>query len=256
MTKLSIKGLSTHAATSLEPYIRRLYDDPRGRTLAVVEFEHVSRTEPGPASDAAPKVDVRISLLEVPSGLNQDLVRVLLRSLYLLRTARGTLDEASGAVSLETESARIADAIPALFASEAAEARAVLHQLLDQFEAAGSIGDPVKHRRRLQKLVKAGRAFLGTGDRELLNALAQDQFDLSDTEPVGRVEVDVEADDRGGPVRVADVVADVVPDLPQFTEPEHVAEDAVSGSEQEGTTPARPKRSRARKTTQPAAAGS
>jgi hypothetical protein len=216
MTTLKITGLSTHASTAIEPWIRRLWDDQRGRLLFVGELEHMSRTEPGPSSSTAPKVDARISLLEVPSGLNQDLIRVVMRALYLLRTARGTLDEASGAVSLDTESGKIADAVHSLFASEAAEARAVLHQLLGQLEASDTIIDEAKRRRRVRKLVEAGKAFLGTGDRDKLNALAQDALDLGDDEPVSRVQVDVETTDTAssGPVRVADVVPDVVPDPP------------------------------------------
>jgi len=226
MTTLAIKGLSTHAQTALEPHIRRLWEDQRGTAMIVAELEHVARAEPGPASSAQPKVDVRVSYLEVPSGITQDLARMFMRSLYLLRTARGTLDEASGEVNLATESARIADSIGVLFATEAAEARSFLHQLLDQLEASQNMVDEQKRRRRLRKLTDAGRAFLGTGDRERLNALAQDELDLSGDEPAASI--DVEATDQETrvagetlasigatePVRVGDVVPDVVPDKP------------------------------------------
>lgn len=279
MTTLKIKGLSAAASSALEDHIRPMWDDQNARRLAVVELEHIARTQPGPASDAAPRVEVRIAQLEVPSGQTQDLIRVVLRSLYLLRTARGTLDEASGEVNLATESAKIADAVHSLFATEAAEARSVLHALLDMLDATQGMPDKGKAARRTRKLVAAGRAFLGTGDRELLASLAQEELDLSP------VEVDVEAstaqetrvaretleslgstEPPGGPVRVGTVIEDVVPDLPRdlvkpatadpFTEGP-MAKDAVSGSEQEGTTPTRTKRRKpAAKTAEPAGSAS
>lgn len=197
MTVLKIKGLASRAADAVEPHIRNLYDNDRARLIFVGELEHVARTMPGPASDAAPQVAARISHLEVPSGINQDLIRMVLRSLYLLRTGRGTLDEASGQLNLATESARIADSIGVLFASEATEARAVLHVLCDQLDALASITDETKRRRRVGKLVAAARSFLATGDRETLAVLAQDQFDLSGTGVEGTpVEVDVTTDDE------------------------------------------------------------
>lgn len=128
MTKLKIGGLSTSAAEALDPHIRALYDRPGGTALAVVEFEHVERTQPGPRSESEPSVKVRVSLLEVPVGEAANSVREVMRSLFLIRTARGTLD-GDGEVELAEQTLRLAAGEVSLV--EAARCRGALRSVGD-----------------------------------------------------------------------------------------------------------------------------
>jgi hypothetical protein len=264
MTALRIKGVSAAAGTALEAHVRGLYDDPHRRVIFVGELQHLSRTEPGPSSDAAPKVEVRISQLEVPSGQNQELIRQVMTSLYLMRTGRGTFSEVNGELNLSTESQRIRDSIGVMFATEATEARSVLHEVVANLEKILIMPDQVKRGRRIRKLIDGVNGFLGTGDRDALGALAQDELDLSPG-----VSVDVEVDDAGSgggePVRAGDIAAEVLgaigaPVDPGFTggdgfavvaEYKPPADDVKADPPPAETPPTKPRR--ARKTTAPAA---
>ncbi|MEU4947677.1 hypothetical protein [Streptomyces lavendulae] len=91
--KLDSKIL-TDVAEALEPYASEMFKQRKGRWVAVVEFTHVERTEPGPDEEKDPSVKVRITDLEIAAGAYyEDEVRKLMRTLYLRRTAEGTLDE-------------------------------------------------------------------------------------------------------------------------------------------------------------------
>lgn len=94
MTVLKLEsGSSVKAAEVLQPHIQRLYADPRARFMAVCEFAHSERTQPGPESDKAPSVKVKLVEIEIPVGDQVDLIREAQRALYLTRTAQGTLTE-------------------------------------------------------------------------------------------------------------------------------------------------------------------
>lgn len=123
MTKLKVGGLSAAALSALEPHVAGLYAAPGRRLVIVAELEHVERTQPGPNSDKEPSVAARFSACEVAAGEREAPVREAMRALYLQRTARGTLDEDSGAVELSEETIRsTAGLVHATFAAEAAVA--------------------------------------------------------------------------------------------------------------------------------------
>lgn len=84
----------TDVAEALEPHASEMFKQRKGRWVAVVEFAHVERTEPGPDEEKDPSVKVRITDLEIAAGaFYEDEVRKLLRELYQRRTSDGTLDE-------------------------------------------------------------------------------------------------------------------------------------------------------------------
>ena len=124
MTKLKVGGLGAAALAALEPHVPSLYASPGKTTLAVIELEHVERTQPGPRSDKEPSVTVKVTHAEVPSLEQEPTIREVLRALYLQRTARGTLDEAAGTVVLEEHTVRLA--VGHLHATDAAAGRVAL----------------------------------------------------------------------------------------------------------------------------------
>jgi hypothetical protein len=79
---------------ALEPHVQRIYGRPGLRVMAVIELAHVERTQPAPDADKDASVTMRITQLEVPAPDQEDSLREVQRSLYLQRTATGTLDEA------------------------------------------------------------------------------------------------------------------------------------------------------------------
>lgn len=163
--KLSIKGMASAASDGLEGHVRRIFDNQSARVVFVGELEHVQRVEPGPASTVEPSVSVRLSRLEVPSQGQQEEIRELLRALYLIRTAPGTLDEASGAVSLEGAAQKVSDAVSVTYVQEALDARVVLrhvHNALADMISPGQM-DVVKIRRRAKKVHTALSRFLAEG---------------------------------------------------------------------------------------------
>ena len=129
MTKLKIAGLGAAAASAVEPHIPAIYSRPGAIKVAVVELEHVERTQPGPRSDKEPSVAVRITHAEIPTAEQEHLLRDVLRALYLQRTARGTLDEAAGQAELDTETLRLAGG--QLHAIDAAQMRIALRHFGD-----------------------------------------------------------------------------------------------------------------------------
>ncbi|MEU9000498.1 hypothetical protein [Streptomyces sp. NPDC048551] len=91
--KLDSKVL-TDVAEALEPYAADMFKQRSGRWVAVVEFSHSERTQPGPEEDKNPSVKIRITDLEIaPSAAFENEIRQLLRDLHQRRTSDGTLDE-------------------------------------------------------------------------------------------------------------------------------------------------------------------
>lgn len=186
MTKMNLSGMSNAATTALEGHVRGLFDDQNAKLLIVGELEHWTRSEPGPASNAQPTVNARLRLVEVPGEKQQDDVRNVLRALYLLRTARGTLDEAAGSVNLDTEAQRVAEATSALYVGDALEARAVLrhvHTALESITSDLTIADVVKLRRKIRKVVGGLEKFLtaGASVESLLPEFVQAAADVEHT---------------------------------------------------------------------------
>ena len=92
--------ISPPAEKALEPYIGRLYDVPGLRLMAVVELKQEDRNSPPPDSDSGLWVKARVASLEVAAPEQEATLRDAQRSLYLQRTATGTLDE-DGQVELD-----------------------------------------------------------------------------------------------------------------------------------------------------------
>lgn len=80
-------------AESLEDHTDTMFNQRKGRWMAVVELAHVERTEPGPDEEKNPSVKVRIVGIEVAGDdFSDERLRELQRGLFRLRTAGGTLD--------------------------------------------------------------------------------------------------------------------------------------------------------------------
>jgi hypothetical protein len=168
VTKLKIGGLGAAASSAMEPHIGAIYAKPGRSVLAVVELEHVERTQPGPRSDKEASVTVRATQLEVPTIAQESVVRDVLRALYLQRTARGTLDEANGTVDLETETLRLTTAAGTLHAIDAAQMRAALRHFGDQARRArhNDKATEATLRADLQAIAKAIDAVLDGASQE------------------------------------------------------------------------------------------
>nr|WSX48862.1 hypothetical protein OG409_07830 [Streptomyces sp. NBC_00974] len=81
-------------AEALEPFASEMFKQRKGRWVAIVEFAHVERTEPGPDEDKNPAVKVRVTDLEIAaSAFTEDQLRQMLRGMHMQRTSDGTLDE-------------------------------------------------------------------------------------------------------------------------------------------------------------------
>lgn len=132
-TKIKIGKMTSAAADGIHPHIRAMYDRPGATMLAVVELEHVERTQPGPASEADASVTCRISHLEVPVGAQVAPVRELQRALYLTRTAKGTLD---GDGEVELAEVTVRQTAGMVLATDAAQCRAALRAVRDMAERA------------------------------------------------------------------------------------------------------------------------
>jgi hypothetical protein len=78
----------------LAPFVDRMFARQDGRWVALIEIKHVRREEPGAGEDKAPVVKLRLTHLEIAPDEHEDKIRELLRVLYKLRTAQGTLDDA------------------------------------------------------------------------------------------------------------------------------------------------------------------
>ncbi|MFG2617765.1 hypothetical protein ACGFXC_09050 [Streptomyces sp. NPDC048507] len=90
--KLDSKVL-TDVAEALEPHAADMFKLRSGRWVAVVEFAHSERTQPGPEEDKNPSVKIRISDLEIAADVaTEERLRQTMRDLYQQRTSSGTLD--------------------------------------------------------------------------------------------------------------------------------------------------------------------
>lgn len=112
------------AQEALEPYVRPLYDRPGMRLMFVGELTTTERVEPSPGSEKSPAVKVRITSLEIPNKDQEGFVREAQRALFLQRTARGTLDDATGQLELSPDTLRLVAG--QLHALEVARLRAAL----------------------------------------------------------------------------------------------------------------------------------
>lgn len=111
MTTLKIDPkLAAGAAAAMEPHIQACYDDQGKHLLAVIELKHLERTEVAEDEERDQIVRMRVVGLEVPRPDQEANLRDVMRSLYLARTATGTLDEA-GAVQLDANTLKLAAGI-------------------------------------------------------------------------------------------------------------------------------------------------
>ena len=84
----------TDVAEALEPHATEMFKQRQGRWMAVVEFGHVERTEPGPDEDKNPTVKIRVTSIEVAGDeVTRGRLRGVQREMYDRRTSGGTLFE-------------------------------------------------------------------------------------------------------------------------------------------------------------------
>ncbi|KAB2976000.1 hypothetical protein F8R89_30810 [Streptomyces sp. SS1-1] len=84
----------TDVAEALEPHATEMFKQRAGRWMAVVEFGHVERTEPGPDEDKNPTVKIRVTSIEVAADeVTRGRLRSVQREMYDRRTSGGTLFE-------------------------------------------------------------------------------------------------------------------------------------------------------------------
>lgn len=96
MTDLKIDGkVTAKVAEGLAPYVEKMFARQDGRWLALVEFKHSRREEPGAGEDKAPAVKIRLTHCEIFSEDHESMGRELLQTMYKGRTAEGTLDDAA-----------------------------------------------------------------------------------------------------------------------------------------------------------------
>jgi hypothetical protein len=78
---------------ALADHAPEMFKQRKGRWMAVVEFAHAERVEPGPDEDKFPSVKIRIVSVEVaPDDYADERLRELQRGLYRQRTKSGTFD--------------------------------------------------------------------------------------------------------------------------------------------------------------------
>lgn len=112
MTKIKLdSAYPVTVGDALAPYVTHLLDAARAgkdkRVLVVGEVAPVERTEPVATSDKEPVLKLGLSAAEIPHRDQEELVREVMRALYLQRTASGTLDE-EGQVQLTRQAVRVA----------------------------------------------------------------------------------------------------------------------------------------------------
>ncbi|MFD5632424.1 hypothetical protein [Streptomyces sp. NPDC127072] len=84
----------TDVAEALEPHATEMFKQRGGRWMAVVEFGHAERTEPGPDEDKNPTVKIRVTSIEVAAdGVTHGRLRGVQKEMYERRTSGGTLFE-------------------------------------------------------------------------------------------------------------------------------------------------------------------
>ncbi|CAM5265519.1 hypothetical protein [Streptomyces fumanus] len=82
----------TDVAEALEPFSEAMFKQRGGRWIAVVEFGHAERTEPGPDEDKNPSVKIRVTSVEVAADeITGGRLRNLQREMYERRTSGDTL---------------------------------------------------------------------------------------------------------------------------------------------------------------------
>lgn len=93
-------ALSPAVLESLEDLVRPLYSKPGMRIVAIAELASVDRLQVAPDEEKEPYVTVGVKAIEVAHGEQVDLLQRAARTLYVQRTAAGTLDEELGELKL------------------------------------------------------------------------------------------------------------------------------------------------------------
>lgn len=90
----------TDVAEALEPFAEEMFKQRQGRWMAIVEFGHVERSEPGPDEDKNPTVKIRVTSIEVAADeVTRGQLRGVQREMYERRTSGGTLFAHEGEVA-------------------------------------------------------------------------------------------------------------------------------------------------------------
>jgi hypothetical protein len=125
MTDIKIQGqLTAGASEALAEHARALYDKPGSTRLGVIELRSDWNKAPAPGSETKPVVNLRIAGLEIAGRDQEGALREAQRTLYLQRTARGTLDE-DGQLQLSQDTLKLTAGI--LADIETARLRAALN---------------------------------------------------------------------------------------------------------------------------------
>ncbi|WP_206184911.1 hypothetical protein [Thermoactinospora rubra] len=85
--------ITTYVEKALEGWAAEMFAKRGGHWPAVIELAHVERAEPAETEDKQETVKLRITQLEVPGPDHQEKIREVLKALYTVRTAEGTLDD-------------------------------------------------------------------------------------------------------------------------------------------------------------------
>lgn len=108
MPNVKIAGtLSANAADAMGRHAASLYATPGKRVLTVTELAHSERMQPAPDEGKAPSVTLRISSMEIAETDQEEILREVMRALYLARTAQGTLD-GDGEIELSNRTLELA----------------------------------------------------------------------------------------------------------------------------------------------------
>lgn len=106
MTSIKLVGKpSASASSALARHAQTLYDTPGSTRIAIVILKRRGVIAPDPTEETEPIVQLGIVAAEVATPEQEDHLREALTSMYVARTAAGTLDEAGqvtiGATTLE-----------------------------------------------------------------------------------------------------------------------------------------------------------
>jgi hypothetical protein len=139
MPEVKIQGkLPAAVVEVLQPLAGHLYNTPGGRWMGVIELHHADHNDPADdAEDIKRAVTLRLTHLEMASDAKQeDVLRDVLKALWLHRTATGTLLEDADDVELSPNTLEMAAGM--LHALEAARLRVALNHWAEHARTAAS----------------------------------------------------------------------------------------------------------------------
>lgn len=130
MTQMKLAYQTRDVADQLAPHVERIYES-RTPFLAVVEFKPSQRVEEldDGKEDA---VKCRAISMEIARGSQEGALRDVLRALWSMRTAQGTLDEDGDDLDLSEKT--LEQCAGLLAGEEVARLRVLLERVLEQSE--------------------------------------------------------------------------------------------------------------------------